>query len=110
MPHQWIRGVHPLVDYVSMCVTWFARVLHERELGVYPGPQHYPEWTRVERDRRDEFCGCGGSRTYSECHRQSDFSLSPAQLERARLDSHNYYYGDLRRQRRATKPPENAWT
>ncbi len=51
MPYQWVRGVHPLMSYIGMCVTWFARVLHERDVGVYPGRQHYPEWSRIERVR-----------------------------------------------------------
>lgn len=109
MPHQWIRGVHPLLDYVSMCVTWFARVLHERDLGAYPGPQHYPEWTRVERDRPDEFCGCGAATTYMNCHRHSDFAITPAQLERSRLDAQHSYYADLMRQGRACSLPERTW-
>jgi hypothetical protein len=109
MPYQWIRGVHPLVDYVGMCVTWFARALHERDLGTYPGLQHYPEWSRIERDRGDEFCGCGAVKTYAECHRRSDFALSAERLESSQAEVQSCYFADLRRQHRAAGPPARTW-
>lgn len=109
IPYQWVRGVNPLVDYIGMSVTWFARVLHERELDVYPGRQHYPEWSRVERDRQNEFCGCGGPKRYAYCHRQSDLALSGPALRKSREKTHHAYFMELLRQRRPSKPPEEAW-
>lgn len=104
MPHQWIRGVHPLVDYIGMCVAWVGKTVHERELAVYPGPQHYPEWSRVERDRATEYCGCGGPRRYWECHRANDRAMSPHELHEQRAISHRAYFADLARQMRAERP------
>lgn len=109
MPHQWIRGVHPLVDYVGLCVSWLGKALHERELGRYPGPQHYPEYTRVDRDRVDEFCGCGAMRRYAECHRDGDRSLSKDALHMMETLSRRAYYADLARQGRARGLPPAVW-
>lgn len=109
MPYQWVRGVNPLVDYIGMCVTWFARLLHERALGVYPGRQHYPEWSRIERDRPGEFCGCGAGKRYAECHRRSDNTLSASVLRGARDEVHRLYFMELLRQGRPSAPPIEAW-
>lgn len=108
MPHQWIRGVHPLVDYVGMCVSWVAKVAHEREIGFYPGPQHYPEWTRIERDRPREYCGCGSHRRYGDCHRSTDRALSLQTLRERRGATHHEYFADLMRQMRPTRPPRTV--
>lgn len=105
LPHQWIRGVHPLVDYVGMCTSWVGKTLHEIEMGFYPGLQHYPEWTRVERDRGNEYCGCGLPRRYGDCCRQADLQLSKKQLDRARRDSQGVYFDDLIQERRRGTPP-----
>jgi hypothetical protein len=108
-PRNWLRGVHPLVDYVGMCVTSFAKILHERNLGFYPGPQHYPEWTRLARDRSNEYCGCGAFRRYGECHRQQDQTLSAQVLTERERGVRGLYYQDLRRQSRSLRPPTSAW-
>ena len=108
-PRNWLRGVHPIVDYVGMCVTSFAKILHERNLGFYPGPQHYPEWTRVARDRSNEYCGCGGLRRYGKCHRQQDQRLDAQVLIEREQAVRGLYYQDLRRQTRPHRPPILAW-
>ena len=108
-PRNWLRGVHPLVDYAGMCVTSFAKILHERNLGFYPGPQHYPEWTRVARDRSNEYCGCGAFRRYGECHRQQDQQLSAQLLTERERAVRGLFYQDLRRQTRPVRPPISAW-
>jgi hypothetical protein len=109
MPHQWIRGIHPLVDYVSMCVSWLGKMLHERELGRYPGPQHYPEYVRVSRDRPDEFCGCGAMRRYTDCHRDGDLAISVNSLRVMGATTYHAYYADLARQGRAGALPRRVW-
>jgi hypothetical protein len=109
MPHQWIRGIHAFVDYVGLCVSWLGKALHERELGRYPGPQHYPEYMRVNRDRPDEFCGCGAARLYAECHRNGDRTISPTTLRAMEAQSRWAYYADLARQGRAGALPPTVW-
>jgi len=100
-PTDWILGVNPLVDFVGMCVSWIGKALHERELGFYPGPQHYGDWKRVERDRPNEFCGCGeGMKRYHECCREADRQLTPYKLWSSRYASRQAYYDELTRQRR----------
>lgn len=109
MPYQWVRGINPLVDYIGMCVTWFARVIHERDIGVYPGRQHYPEWSRIKRDRQTEFCGCGSAERYSDCHRSRDRRIPAARLMADRNAVREAYFMELLRQRRPAAPPSEAW-
>ena len=107
-PTDWILGVNPLVDFVGMCVSWIGKALHERELGFYPGPQHYGDWKRVERDRPDEFCGCGeGMKRYHECCREADRQLTPYQLWASRYAATHAYYDELTRQRRSIALPSH---
>jgi hypothetical protein len=106
---NWLRGVHPLIDYVGMCVASFANILHEAEIGFYPGRQHYPEWSRIERDMPAEFCGCGSRRRYAECHRRADQALPPSTLIERERGIRCLYYKDLRRQSRPAAPPPSAW-
>jgi hypothetical protein len=107
-PTDWILGVNPLVDFVGMCISWIGKALHERELGVYPGPQHYGDWKRVERDRPNEFCGCGeGMKRYRECCRDADRRLTPCQLWAGRCASTRAYYDELARQRRPIALPSS---
>jgi len=106
MPGQWILGVHPLVDYVSMCITWIAKALHEQELGFYPGPQHYGPRTRRLRDQRQEFCGCGRlpPKRYGECCRGSDQHLTCWEVAALDALAVMMYRSELDRQRRSFIP------
>lgn len=110
MPHQWLRGVHPLLDYAAMTVCWTAKVLHETYLGWYPGRQHYPEWSRLERYRPDEFCGCGSAERYGDCHLGEDRARDPAELARMRVATDRAYFEELAREGRPLAPPRAAWT
>jgi hypothetical protein len=104
-PTEWILGVKPLVDFVGMCISWIGKTLHERELGFYPGPQHYGEWKRLERDRPDEYCGCGaGMKRYRECCRNADRKLTPFQLWTAQHAATQAYWVELKRQGRPGPP------
>jgi hypothetical protein len=76
LPFQWQIDKDSLLDYVGFCVLWIAKTLHERELGFYPGRQHYPARKRVERNRPDEYCGCGSALRYRDCHRDADLRRS----------------------------------
>lgn len=109
-PADWILGVHSLVDFVGMCISWIGKTLHEREVGFYPGPQHYPDWRRLERDRPDEYCGCGeGQRRYRDCCREADRRLSAYQRWHSRFISEQAYFAELRRQRRSDAPAHALW-
>ena len=105
MPYDWVRGAHLLVHYVGMCVSWIGKVVHERELGFYPGLQHYNEWVRVERDRPDEYCGCGRPRRYGDCCRDADRRLTPRELRDMEYISRRAYFAELARQHRPFLPP-----
>jgi hypothetical protein len=110
MPQDWRRGRNLLVDYVGMAVCWAAKVQYEQLTGRYPGTQHYPEWSRRERDRVDEFCGCGAKRAYGACHRARDLQLSRAELSRMEGQSRRAYFRELAIERRPTRPPTTVWT
>lgn len=108
-PTDWVLGVNPLVDFVGMCISWIGKALHERELGFYPGPQHYGDWKRVERDQPHEFCGCGeGMKRYHECCRAPDRLQTPFQLWAGRYASARAYYSELARQGRPASLPPTA--
>lgn len=106
MPNQWILGRHPLLRYVDFCVVWIAKALHERELGCYPGQQHYGEHVRVQRDRLNEYCGCGSAMRYRDCHRVSDQRMSI--YERAGLHARaaRGYLAELESQDRPPEVPD----
>ena len=109
MPHQWLHGEHRLIDYVAMTVCWAAKAFHETLLGWYPGRQHHPEWSRLERGRPNEYCGCGSSERYRDCHMASDRKLTEEDLARAERDTRHLYFQELAREARPTSPPPSAW-
>lgn len=102
MPGQWTLGVNLLVDYVGMCVTWIGKVLHEREIGFWPGPQHYPAGSRMMRNRRDEFCGCGKRKKYRDCCLSADLKLTPYELWWDSYLASTQYFSELTWQGRQT--------
>lgn len=104
MSHQWIRGIDRTLDYAGMCVSWIGKVLHEREFGFYPGPQHLPAWARVARDRPHEFCGCSSRRRYSECCRPADRRLTKEFLTTSRENTRREYFKQLEWQSRPRGP------
>jgi hypothetical protein len=106
MPGEWMLREHALHDYVAFCVLWVAKALHERLFGFYPGPQHYPAAMRVQRDRPDEFCGCGKQRRYRHCCRDRDRAQQPYALWREAHLARVLYMGELARQGRPAGPPE----
>lgn len=107
--HDWKRGRDLLVDFVGMAVCWAAKVQYEQATRRYPGVQHYPEWSRRERARAEEFCGCGEKRLYGECHRRADLVISAAELQRMERESRRAYFEELARERRPVVPPADAW-
>jgi hypothetical protein len=106
MPQDWVLGVHRLHDHVAFCVLWVAKVLHERVLGSYPGPQHCSVTVRVGRDRPDEYCGCGMRRRYRECCRETDLARSPYDRWREGYMGRAEYLAQLKRQARPSVPPQ----
>lgn len=105
MPGEWILGVHPLHDHVAFCILWVAKVLHERLLGFYPGPQHCSVTVRVSRDRPDELCGCSQRRLYRDCCRDADLSRTPYARWKEAYLGRSEYVAELARQGRALTPP-----
>jgi hypothetical protein len=109
MPHQWIRGAQPLIDLVSMSVLWTAKLLHEGFVGSYPGRQHYGALARRQRDRRQEFCGCGADYRYDACHRDDDATGPLDDLIREHDLARRQYFQQLYRECRPLQPPHDAW-
>lgn len=72
MPGQWIATRDALVDLIDWYVCWVAKTLYSARLGRWPGPQHCSSFTRVVRDRPEEFCGCGHDLRYADCCRARD--------------------------------------
>lgn len=106
MPGQWLMGVNPLTDYVAFCILWVAKALHEHLLGFYPGPQHCTIVQRVERDRADEYCGCGKLQRYRDCCREIDRSRTTYDRWREGYLGRMQYLDELARQGRPPGPPE----
>jgi hypothetical protein len=106
MPHEWLRCVHPLLEYVDFCTLWVARALHELVLGWYPGRQHFGERARAMRDHRLEFCGCGSDQRYQDCCRNSDLALSHFERWRRYREARSLYLSILRAQGRESGPPQ----
>lgn len=95
MAGEWIMGVHPLHDYVAFCVLWAAKELHNILFGFYPGPQHYPAAVRVQRDRSEEFCGCGKHRRYRDCCRDDDLAIPAYDRWRGAYVARMHYINEL---------------
>jgi hypothetical protein len=102
---EWIRGVHPLVDYIGYCITWIGKVLHEHEFGFWPGPQHFGPLTRARRDRPNEYCGCGSDRRYRDCCRDTDFAKSVFERWAEQYQARTAYLTELAWQGRASHAP-----
>lgn len=100
MPHEWIRGVHPLRDYVAFTILWIGKSLHEILLQRYPGRQHYGAWDRVRRDRVDEYCGCGSAELYRECCRAADLGRTLFDRWLESEVSRRHYLSELASRRR----------
>jgi len=106
MPNQWTLGRHPLIRYVDFCIVWIGKALHEQEFKSYPGTQHYGEKVRVERDRQNEYCGCGSTRSYAQCCRASDLALSLFERNRRHQHGQNAYLAELDAMERSRVPPK----
>jgi hypothetical protein len=105
LPYQWLRGVHPLMDYISYCVTWLGKVLHEREIGFWPGPQHFGPLARLRRHQLNEYCGCGQERRYRECCYPKDLAMSAYHRWAEQYVAHKTYITELAWQGRTTYAP-----
>ena len=105
MPGQWVRGRHPLIEYVDFSIVWIAKALHLRVFDRYPGPQHYPANRRVERDAADEFCGCGGARSYADCCRAADLRRTSTSRMAEEFWGRRHYVNQLAMQSRTPAPP-----
>jgi hypothetical protein len=105
MTDEWHLGRDRLITYVDFCILWIARVLHERLIGFYPGLQHYGEKVRVERDRAEEFCGCGRVASYAGCHRSSDFAMPLLERAQRHYGAQRAYREELMWQGRSDQPP-----
>lgn len=110
MPHEFRRGIRPLVDYVSMCASWCAKVQYQTEYGWFPGRQHYSALDRMQRDAVAEFCGCGAERPYETCCRHQDRSRGLAAAIEENRQIRAEYFEHLKIQRRAIHAPDMAWS
>jgi hypothetical protein len=103
MPDQWMWGVHPLLRYIDFCIVWIGKALHEE---LHPGTQHFSEKIRVERDRVDEYCGCGKAVRYADCHRAADLELGVVERCRRFHGAQQGYLAELEHQGRTPAPPD----
>jgi hypothetical protein len=67
--------------------------------------QHCTVVQRVERDRADEYCGCGKLRRYRDCCRAVDRSWSAYDRWHEGYLGRMEYLGELARQARPPSPP-----
>jgi hypothetical protein len=104
MSRDWLRGRDLIVDYVGFCVSWIAKALHSQLIGFYPGAQHLPPYIRRQRNRVEEYCGCGQPRRYGKCHRDSDLEYDAEQLRGHRRVDHRRYYVEVEAQERLRNP------
>jgi hypothetical protein len=105
MTDEWHLRRDRLIMYVDFCILWIARALHEHLVGFYPGLQHYGEKVRVERDRPNEFCGCGRALPYAACHRNSDLAMSLVERARRHHNAQRAYREELIWQGRSDDAP-----
>lgn len=105
MPGQWTLGVNQLVDYVGFCIVWIGKVLHEREIGFWPGKQHFGPLGRVRRNRPLEYCGCGGELRYKDCCEPRDSRSTPYKLWHDAQLGRWQYLAELRWQKRSEIAP-----
>jgi hypothetical protein len=105
MPGEWLLGVHSLDDLVGIVSTWVAKVLHERLVGFWPGPQHAVDLALAMRDRADEYCGCARKRRYGTCCRPRVTRMSPYELWSDALGGRRQYLFELQSQGREPRPP-----
>ena len=104
MAHEWIRGVHRVLDYAAYCTSWILKVLYERQFNHYPGTQHLPSWIRLERLRLDENCGCGKYGVYRSCCWNQDRRIGSQLLAEQRLKYTAQYFDHLKMQGRPFWP------
>ena len=104
-PHDWMLGVHALYEYVDFCVLWLGKVLHQQFLGFWPGLQHYGRLAMRRRDRPSEYCGCGSTKRYGVCHRNTIQRMSLYDLHSEAMDGRLRYLAELRGQQRDAHPP-----
>ncbi len=92
-PEDWGLG-SPLEDLISYSACWVAKSLHDRMLGRWPGPQHFPVWLRVLRNQPNEYCGCEkqNQQSYGACCMRSDFELPFAQHLVSWFDTRRAYF------------------
>lgn len=102
---EWVRGAHPLVDYISYCITWIGKVLHEEEIGFWPGQQHCGPQARLRRNRPDEYCGCGEERRYRDCCMAADLATPGYQHWADQYNANRRYLSELYWQGRASHAP-----
>src|SRR4029079_16152381 len=108
MTAEWHLDRDPILRYMDFCVLWMARSLHDQLIGFYPGPQHYGEKVRVERDRGDEFCGCGRAAPYALCHRGADFAMPWLERVFRHYSARQAYLNELEWQGRSSVQPDRV--
>ncbi len=102
---EWLLGVHPFVDYVSYCISWIGKALHQREFGFWPGPQHCGPLARARRNRPNEYCGCGKELRYRDCCMIADEAKTLHQRWSDEYGARAHYLSELKWQKRSLHAP-----
>lgn len=105
MPGEWAIGDEPLSTYLDWCVYWLGRALHLEFFDHWPGRQHCLSVVRVERDRPDDYCGCGSDKRWRECCMTEDLSRSRYDLVMGQWRANARYLFEVRRRGLPVEPP-----
>jgi len=105
MPGEWIWGRDPLHVLVDWYASWLAKSLHLQFLNRWPGRQHCSARVAMRRKMLDEYCRCGGSEQYRECHYPEDRQRSLYELVSKEWTGASEYLREARRRGWATRPP-----
>ena len=102
---DWVLDRHVIEDYVGYCACWVAKALHERLLGWWPGLQHCPAASRVERGRPYEYCGCGKPALYHVCCRSKDLARTWSSRAAERAEADRKYLREIVRRGLSSERP-----
>ena len=105
MAGEWIWGRDPLHVLVDWCTCWLAKSLHLQFLNRWPGRQHCSARVAMRRKMLDEYCRCGGSKRYRECHYPEDRQRSSYELVWREWTGVSWYMWKVRRRGWTTTPP-----
>jgi hypothetical protein len=100
MRGQWILGRDSLHEFVDWCTLWVAKTLHLKIFDTWPGPQHCSPLVMVQRNRPNEYCHCGSSRRWKDCHMTEDRTRTSYALSQEMALGARVYNEELERRGR----------